>query len=173
MFELLLSLDLPDFGLPQWQSTIRDRARVHELYSHLQQWTGSETADIVYHDRQLRLTEILIENGYLFPQSGQPPFWFPESVADSWWNGPKPKYYVEVKTTPGPLDAPFFCSEGQVQRMEDMKFKDALPSEIYLIARVFGLGSSSMGVKLYVDPATLREHGRLNFKGGKYAVTPG
>ncbi|KAF2094595.1 hypothetical protein NA57DRAFT_80394 [Rhizodiscina lignyota] len=174
VFELLRSLDLPDFGRAQWRSTIRHRVRVHGLYCNLRQWTGSETADIVYRDRQLKLTEILIENGYLFPTSGQPPFSIPESVADSAsWERRRPKYYIEVKTTPGPLDAPFFCSEGQVQRMEDMKFRNALPSKIYLIARVFGLGSSGMGVKLYVDPATMREHGRLNFRGGKYTVTPG
>lgn len=44
--------------------------------------------------------------------------------------------------------------------------------EVYLIARIFSLGDSGIGFKLYVDPETLRKSGELQFKADKYVVTP-
>lgn len=45
--------------------------------------------------------------------------------------------------------------------------------KIYIIARVYYLGKPEMGVKLYVDPASLRQKGKLIFRADKYSVVPG
>lgn len=77
-----------------------------------------------------------------------------------------------MKTTIGLLDTPFFCSQEQFDMMGEMRLNDE-PSEcVYIIARVFRLGSSGFGLKLYMDPATLREEKRLKFKANVYQVTP-
>ncbi|KAF2499755.1 hypothetical protein BU16DRAFT_504059 [Lophium mytilinum] len=155
VFEFLKGLALPNFTLRNWQSTIRHRVAVHERYHGLLRWIGSETADIVYLDRESTLTNLLIATGYL---------------QASTWRHKTPEYYIEVKTTTGLLDTPFYCSQAQYDRMEDMKFLATFSSEkVYLVARVFSLGSSRMGLKLYMDPAEKRE---LEFKTDKYSVTP-
>jgi len=43
---------------------------------------------------------------------------------------------------------------------------------VYALFRVFGLGRSSMGLKIYVDPAEQRRLGKLSFTSEKYAVVP-
>ena len=45
-------------------------------------------------------------------------------------------------------------------------------NEVYLFARVYSLGYSGMGLKLYLDPARLRLDGELEFRAEKYTVTP-
>ena len=158
MYELLNKLEIPDFGIDNWQSTIRHRAAVHDRYRNLTRWRGSETADIVYNDSEGALTRLLIEKGYLIGPA---------------WSGCSPKFFIEVKTTTGCLDTAFFCSQPQYDRMERMQLLDNSPSdEVYLIARVFDLGASGMGLKLYLDPATLRRTEHLKFVAERYAVTP-
>ncbi|KAF1816496.1 hypothetical protein P152DRAFT_428616 [Eremomyces bilateralis CBS 781.70] len=158
VFELLQSLGLPDFGRHNWQSTIRGRAKVHKRYSDIQNWAGSETADIVYQDRDCTLTKLLVEKGYL--------------RADVWADH-SPEYYIEVKTTVSTLKTPFYCSQLQYDRMETMRLVGNIASDkIYLVARVFALGDSGMGLKLYLDPATLRSERQLDFRAEKYSVTP-
>jgi hypothetical protein len=57
--------------------------------------------------------------------------------------------------------------------MDRMKLScDPDQNEIYLIARVFSLGTGGMGLRLYVDPASLQDQGDLKFRADKYAVTP-
>ena len=57
--------------------------------------------------------------------------------------------------------------------MEQMQLPDLGPSDnVYLIARVFGLGNSKIGLHLYLDPAKLRREERLKFVADKYFVTP-
>ncbi|ESZ98908.1 hypothetical protein SBOR_0766 [Sclerotinia borealis F-4128] len=83
-----------------------------------------------------------------------------------------PTYYIEVKTTLGPLDTPFYCSQNQFDIMENLKLQDNQSlSEVYLIARVFKLGARGMGFKLYLDPADLRRKGQLKFTSDKYIIT--
>jgi hypothetical protein len=43
---------------------------------------------------------------------------------------------------------------------------------VYVLFRVFSLGRSSMGLKIYVDPAEQRRVGKLSFTSEKYAVAP-
>jgi hypothetical protein len=45
-------------------------------------------------------------------------------------------------------------------------------NEVYLFARVYSLGYSGMGLKLYLDPAQLWLDGELEFRAEKYTVTP-
>jgi hypothetical protein len=164
MYHLLKSLGVPDFNAACWQSTIRQRVAVHHDYQDLSRWSGRETADIVYKDHESFLTNVLINKGYL------------NQIA---WRGLSPTYYIEVKTTTGCLGTPFFCSQGQVDRMAKLQIDTATllvdttsSKEVYLIARVFSLGDSGTGLKLYVDPETLRENGELEFKADKFVVTP-
>lgn len=154
---MLKSLNLPGFGLDNWQSTIRHRVALHDQYQVILPWSGRETADIVYKDNTGLLTSTLIGKGYLH-----------STIYSS------PTYYIEVKTTPGPVDTALYCSQPQVDRMDRMRVQlgSLKRAEIYLIARVFALGDYGIGLKLYVDPATLRRNGELYFKADKYVVTP-
>jgi hypothetical protein len=154
----LQNLSLPNFDISCWQSTIRQRVAVHRDYTGLAKWDGSETADIVYSDAESALTDLLIRLGYL---------------GSSAWSCRTPTYYIEVKATMGALENPLFCSQSQVDRMEQMQLPDLGPSDnVYLIARVFGLGNSRMGLHLYLDPAKLRREEKLKFVADKYIVTP-
>ncbi|KAH9904955.1 hypothetical protein F4778DRAFT_52817 [Xylariomycetidae sp. FL2044] len=105
-FELLSHLRpaLPGFSLASWQSTIRHYVAAHPDYRTLPAWSGRETADITYDDVGGVFTELLIEKGYL---SGQA------------WGGRRPKYFIEVKTTTGPCETPFYMSKGQYKRVSD------------------------------------------------------
>ncbi len=158
MFEFLKNkLFLPGFDLNHWQSQIRDRVAVDSRYSELAPWSEPEIADIVYPDDESALTKHLIQQGYLENDS---------------WAGRNPTYYIEVKTTMHTLDTPFFCSQNQFNIMEETKLPDLGPSsKVYLIARVFGVGNSRMGLHLYVDPARLLREGKLKFVAEKYTVT--
>jgi hypothetical protein len=46
-------------------------------------------------------------------------------------------------------------------------------STIYALFRVFNLGRSSMGPKIYIDPAEQKRFGKLIFTAEKYAVPGG
>lgn len=46
-------------------------------------------------------------------------------------------------------------------------------TEIYIILRVFNLGQDNIGMRLYVDPATMKRNGQLKFDAASYIVTPG
>src|SRR5258708_5548071 len=119
---MLKSLGLPDFSLDHWKSRIRGRVRVHDQYRDIANWTGVETADIVYPDNSSILTKSLIDRGYL------------EAAV---WRDRTPTYYIEVKATPGPLETQFYCSQAQVNRMDGMQLPGASPSmnNVYLIVR--------------------------------------
>jgi hypothetical protein len=44
--------------------------------------------------------------------------------------------------------------------------------EIYVVFRVYYLGKESMGLKMYVDPESLRQEQRLVFSPESYSVYP-
>jgi hypothetical protein len=73
----------------------------------------------------------------------------------------------------GDVDNPFFCSQSQFDRMEAMEIPDSDEGadKVYLIARVFGVGRSRMGLKLYLDPWKLRRARKLRFEADVYSVT--
>lgn len=65
-------------------------------------WRGRETADLTYEDTNGDLTALLIDDGYFDSEE---------------WEDARPKYYIEVKTTTGPCDTPFYMSKHQYQRV--------------------------------------------------------
>jgi hypothetical protein len=50
--------------------------------------------------------------------------------------------------------------------------EDQNQTTIYALFRVFSLGRSSMGLKIYIDPAEQKRVGKLLFTAEKYAVVP-
>ncbi|QDS73181.1 hypothetical protein FKW77_002385 [Venturia effusa] len=156
VFEILQSLRLPDFDHDNWQSSIRDRVSVSPNYRNLEAWPGRETADIVYKDTNNVLTQMLLQKGYTMLQ----PF-----VTQA------PTYYIEVKTTPSSCGASFYCSQTQLDRMKHCRLDGSNVGDVYLIARVFSLGDSGMGLRLYLDPWDLQDKS-LYFTAPSYTVTP-
>ncbi len=98
---MFLSHLLSNFTVANWQSTIRRYVRVHPDYADLEPWTGQETSDITYKDTDGILIQRLIESGYL----------------DSTWSNERANFFIEVKTTTGPCQRPFFMSHGQYHRV--------------------------------------------------------
>jgi hypothetical protein len=82
---------------------------IHPEYADMDEWSGRETSDITYRDVQSKLTTELIEKGYL---------------ARNVWEGKQPKYLIEVKTTTGSCETPFYISKAQYQRVS---FNKSLP----------------------------------------------
>jgi hypothetical protein len=70
----------------------------------LHPWNGKETADITYADHDSTLTNLLIDKGYL---------------ASDTWAGARSQYYIEVKTTMGACETPFYMSKNQYKMVSD------------------------------------------------------
>jgi hypothetical protein len=174
VFELLSTLELPRWSDENWQSTIRHYVKVHPTYRNIENWRSRETADLVYVDTEGQLTNTLIGCGYLNHDQ---------------WHDARPKYYMEVKTTTGPRETPFYMSSKQYQlvskfpkgwslqrlmRCMQMRSSHTAPnrSEIYMVLRVFWLNSDSIGMCVYFDPEQLRQDGRLLFTAQTWSVTP-
>lgn len=94
-------MELPGFGMQDWQSTIRKEVRAHHKYRDMEPWNGSETADITYQDTDLTLTDMLRSHGYF--TGGAIPV--------------GAKYYIEVKATTGNYNEPLYVSKAQYQRV--------------------------------------------------------
>lgn len=103
VFELLKSLEpaLPALSTANWQSTIRNYAAVLPDYADIQPAQGREASDITYHDTEGAFTRLLINRGYL----------------GSRWEARTPTYFVQVKTTTGPCNTPFYMSKSQYKRV--------------------------------------------------------
>ncbi|GAB1207249.1 hypothetical protein APSETT445_005962 [Aspergillus pseudonomiae] len=108
VFELFTRLDpaLTGWSEQNWQSKIRRYVTVHPDYSNMEPYYGRETADITYDDTEGGFTALLIDHGYLATEE---------------WRDKRPKYYIEVKTTTGPLRTPFYMSKHQYERLQDYK----------------------------------------------------
>jgi hypothetical protein len=184
VFELLSKLGLPGWSRENWQSTIRTYVRAHPQYSGIERWPFRETADLVYNDEQGRLTEVLIDSGYL---------------ARDEWQQARPRYFLEVKTTTGECDMPFYMSGNQYRLVSpnfsslffyffanvfghlpilkpmqmQSKHQSQDKSEVYMVLRVFGLNARRMGMRAYLDPEDLRRKGQLVFTGRTWSVLPG
>ncbi|KAH8735731.1 hypothetical protein BGZ61DRAFT_84622 [Ilyonectria robusta] len=139
VFELLKSLEpaLPALSTANWQSTIRNYAAVLPDYADIQPAQGREASDITYHDTEGAFTRLLINRGYL----------------GSRWEARTPTYFVQVKTTTGPCNTPFYMSKSQYKRMYDHHGSGG--KEIYVIFRVFNVDKQSVGLKIYMDPVLL------------------
>jgi hypothetical protein len=68
-------------------------------------WKGYEGPDIIYHDIRGEFTKLLINNGYL--------------DRNVWANVTPPKYSLEVKSSTGECDTPFFVGLQQYQEVCD------------------------------------------------------
>jgi hypothetical protein len=109
-FELLCGIDpsLTGWSDRNWQSRIRHYVTIHPDYAMMAPWYGTETADIVYDDTEGAFTTFLIAHGYL--------------EADE-WEDRRPKYFIEIKTTTGPLCTPFYMSKRQFERVSKTMHK--------------------------------------------------
>lgn len=109
VFELLSALEVPGFTRANWQSTIRGELVVHAQYADTQNWSGRETADIVYTDRNGLLTQYLQENC----DGG-----FAEQMPLDYDYAALPiEYYLEVKSTSYACNRQFFMSSLQYGRV--------------------------------------------------------
>ena len=175
-----LEPSLPGFSRSNWQSTIRSYVTSHPEYSNLSSWNGRETSDITYEDHDGTLTRLLIDNGYLTSE-----------VTD----GELPNYYIEVKTTVRSCEMPFYMSRNQyrmvsinlsisndvaitltadqMQRYTKSNVEGRRGNEIYIIFRVFNLGGDSIGLKLLVDPESMRRRNELTFTAQTWSIVIG
>jgi len=163
VFELLSQLDpkLPRFGQANWQSTIRKYVKVHPQYALMDDWHGRETADITYNDSSGVLTDLLVNKGYLAPDH---------------WQGMRPMYYIEVKSTTGHCDRPFFMSKHQYRRMQELSVtaQESPPPDatLYAVFRVFDVGMGYPGIRIYMDPEAMRRTASLVFTAETWSVVP-
>ncbi|KAG7284334.1 hypothetical protein NEMBOFW57_010706 [Staphylotrichum longicolle] len=160
VFEMLSRLQprLTGFSQANWESTIRHYASAHPNYANMTRWTGKETADITYHDVDGVFTSLLIDKGYL--DAGT-------------WAHARPRYFIEVKTTTGSYRTPFFMSKYQYQRMHDNSHHDNSSCDtVYVIFRVFKLGTDDTGVRILVDPESMRLRNELSFTAESWSVVP-
>ncbi|KAL7624644.1 hypothetical protein AAE478_006214 [Parahypoxylon ruwenzoriense] len=161
VFELLSQLFVsrppPGFGRQNWKSNIRKYVTAHPEYADMEPWRGQETSDITYCDYDSTLTDVLIDKDYL---------------ARDVWGGKRPNYFIEVKTTTMSCDAPFFMSKAQYRRMRDNVLTADNTNRIYVIFRVYYLGQDNMGLKVYLDPESLRLSGQLSFTAETLSVVP-
>ncbi|KAL6361994.1 hypothetical protein LRP88_05477 [Fusarium phalaenopsidis] len=157
VFELLknLSPGLPGFSLQNWRSTIRKYVSTHPDYTDIQPWNHRETSDLEYNDREGALTELMIENGYL--------------ERDIWQNK-KPRYYLEVKTTTGPCEAPFYMSKSQYILIHECQDSE---DKIYVVFRVYEVEKAAVQLRVYVNPARLERSGHLTYTAETWSVRPG
>ncbi|KAK2034152.1 hypothetical protein LX32DRAFT_722382 [Colletotrichum zoysiae] len=145
--------------IDNWQSNIRRYVTVHPDYASMEPWSGRETSDLVYDDVSGRLTSLLVDKGYL--------------ARERWLLRPRgPKYFIEVKTTTMSCETAFYMSKAQYQRMRNNVVTEDSDT-LYVIFRVYNVGQENIGVKVYVDPETLRLAGRLQFTGETWSVVPG
>ncbi|XXH01558.1 hypothetical protein Hte_007918 [Hypoxylon texense] len=154
VFELLSALNpaLNGFTRDNWMSTIRKYATAHPDYTDMDEWKGNETSDLEYEDVDGTLTESLVRKGHLHGS----------------WRARRPKFYIEVKATPGPCNTPFFMSHAQHEKMRKFTTNDS----VYVIFRVFNLYTSGIGCKIFVDPVKLEQEGQLVFTADRWTVKP-
>ncbi|KAK1676480.1 hypothetical protein BDP55DRAFT_727811 [Colletotrichum godetiae] len=191
VFELLSHLQndgapvLPKLSRSEWQSNIRDRVRVHPEYADMPAWLGYETLDNVYQDTSNRSTALFLEKNYFQNQ-------IPQVLSTN-----SLKYLIEVKnyypgmrgtilheqvsvpksksfhSLPSFDAAPFpikYQTPDKVQMRDHVVRKDI--NAIYVIFRVYHLGRSNMGFKVYLDPEELRDRKQLSFTAEKWSITP-
>jgi hypothetical protein len=181
IFELISNIGITDFGLANWQSTIRGELSVSTHFAGLANWLGRETADLVYTDSDGAFTQYLRDHC-----EGSFPHQIP--VARNFVTRPI-EYYLEVKTSTQAYDTRFYMSSGQYQRvspvassfdrsltfgaaikMEDMALPVfQQPDKVYVIMRVYDIMSPNVGLKIFVEPLRFKGTG-LVFEAEKWFV---
>ncbi|PWY95999.1 hypothetical protein BO94DRAFT_601049 [Aspergillus sclerotioniger CBS 115572] len=162
VFELLSRLDphLPAFTRDNWKSKIRRFVTILPEYSTMTAWHGRETADIAYDDHDGVLTSLFIDKGYL---------------REDIWRGETPRFHIDVKSSTGACQTPFYMSKHEYRRMQEMsngKSQSENADVVYVIFRVYDLGQRSMNVKVYVDPEVRRVREELVFTAESWSVVP-
>ncbi|KAH6876838.1 hypothetical protein B0T10DRAFT_497374, partial [Thelonectria olida] len=165
IFELLshLSPELPGFGRNNWKSTIRSYVTGHPDYNDMSPWNGRETADITYQDVSGALTSLLADAGHMDT-------WDADRVRQA-----RPEFFIEVKSTTGPFETPFYMSKAQYRRMQGYSQSRAGAAasfdRVYVIFRVYNVGQDSIGVKVLVDPESMRGR-ELAFTAETWSIVP-
>ncbi|KAE8443772.1 hypothetical protein EG329_001366 [Mollisiaceae sp. DMI_Dod_QoI] len=153
----ILKKELEDFdGIKNWTSKLRKRA-------HLPPLGGEEETDLEYQDSTGCFSRLLRTW-----TDGKIPNWLEEACKSE--TKIRPKYWLEVKTTPGHCETVFFVSPHQYELMEKWAVVGTdMPSDVYVILRVFNVGLEP-GVIAYLDPWAQSKNGRLKFD-VQYKVT--
>ncbi|KAI4683813.1 uncharacterized protein J4E84_006652 [Alternaria hordeiaustralica] len=115
VFETLAALNLTDFTLDNWRSTIRGELSRYPKYAGIANWQGRETADIVYTDRDGTLTQWL---------KGRCTGGYPASSTERDFARHPIEYYFEVKSTTSACETRFFLSAGQYKLVSCLDFLD-------------------------------------------------
>ncbi|KAL2441693.1 hypothetical protein ABEF95_016142 [Exophiala dermatitidis] len=169
VFELLKAWGVTNFSIDHWQSSIRHYVNVLPEYAAESSWHGREISDIMYKGYCPRLMEFLRENTR-FPY----PAWLVELIRSTSTRTPVVNYHIEVKTTSGPCNTPFFMSSNQYMLMRDKACPNDSTTarrDLYLIMRVFNLFSSRIGLQVYINPWHLRDTA-LEFVADPWKVVP-
>ncbi|OAG40830.1 hypothetical protein AYO21_04907 [Fonsecaea monophora] len=169
VFELLKSCGVTNFSIDNWQSSIRHYVNILPEYADEPAWHGREISDVMYEGNCPRLMEFLGDNT-TFPY----PAWLGHESGETSMSRPVVNYHIEVKTTSGPCNTPFFMSSNQYRLMRDKACPNdstTAPRDLYLIMRVFNLFSSRIGLQVYVNPWHLRETA-LEFVADPWKVVP-
>ncbi|KAH6866261.1 hypothetical protein B0T10DRAFT_573711, partial [Thelonectria olida] len=163
VFELLSHLNpaLPGFGRPNWKSTIRDYKTIYDDCNDMKPWGEKEEADIMYEDVTGAFTSLLADSGYLGT-------WDAHTIRQA-----RPEYFIDVKSTTGPFETPFFMSKAQYRKSNRSRESSGTNfARVYIIFRVYNLGQASVGVKILVDPEGMRKRGELVFEAENVSVKP-
>lgn len=155
---------MTDFSLDNWQSSIRHYVKELPAYQDVPPWQGREISDIMYEGNCPRLVSILRQNT--------------KSALPAWYRTGTPqgavKYHIEVKTTSGPCNTPFFMSPRQYNLMREKACDPhsmTAPEEVFVIMRVFNLFSANIGLQVFIDPWHLRQSA-LKFVADPWKVIP-
>ena len=137
-----------------------------EEYADLQAPRKIEDADIVYTDDEHGTFEsFLREHAHNSD--------FPTLPDDDDGAGIVPlQYLIEVKSTPGPCNMPFFLSKKQYKLMKQHAIERQRQevNTVYVIVRVYNLFTSNIDMEIFVDPWELKGND-LKFEANKYIVT--
>ncbi|RVX68617.1 hypothetical protein B0A52_07044 [Exophiala mesophila] len=169
VFEFLKTCGVTNFNIENWQSSIRHYVNVLPEYADEPPWHGREISDIMYEGNCSRLMELLRDN-----TTFRYPAWLGIQSGATSMSTPVVNYHIEVKTTPGPCNTPFFMSSNQYRLMRDKACPNdsmTAPRDLYLIIRVFNLYSRRIGLQVYINPWHLRETA-LEFVADPWKVVP-
>lgn len=141
--ELIRMLD--DFGPDNWTSELRT------AIPGFTPFRGRAYADFTYLDRQGQLTRR----------------WFGAEKATA-WHGRWPRYHIEVKSTRGEENEPFHMSGKQMSTAIAFAERDHNGEDMYVIARVWGIGTSEPRYMPYLDPNWALFSGYLQYASDVY-----
>jgi len=140
---------LADFGPDNWTSKLR------ESVPGFTPFTGEAYADFTYLDRQGQLTRT----------------WFGAQKAAE-WHGRWPRYHIEVKSTGGDENEPFHMSRFQMATAYAFAERLQLGADMYVIVRVWGIGSPEPSYAYYLDPHRSLFSGRLLYASDVFLQRP-